>query len=132
MEVEISPKHMSSKRKIKYSKSAWNIHEFEIWSGDLICRVVVLRMKDSLLVWVGGRDAQLNEVALGVPLAVGNGALATTLLGEEGNTSGLARRLTLALGRQVYVCCGKTFDRFTGPLVERGIVAEIKNRPDCF
>lgn len=131
MEAKTLPKTLSGKRQIKYRESTWRLHEFEVWSGEFICRVVALRMKDSVLLWVGGREAQLNEVALGVPLAVGDGALATTLLGE-GNASGLARRLTLALGRQVYVCCGKVFDRFTAPLVEKGIAAEIKNRADCF
>lgn len=131
MDPKATPINVSSKRQIIYRPSTWKLHEFEVWSGEFICRVVVLRMKDSLLVWVGGREAQLNEVALGVPLAVGNGALATTLLGE-GNASGLARRLTLGLGRQVYVCCGKVFDRFTAPLVEKGIVAEIKNHPEYF
>lgn len=126
MDIKSSPRKITSKRRVNYRKSSWTVHEFEVWSGELICRAVALRMKDSLLVWVGGREAQLSEVALAVPVTVGQGALATALLGEEGGATGLARRLTLALGCQVYVCCGQVFDRFTAPLVERGIVSEIK------
>lgn len=136
MDIDIAaqrdrPRTVTSRRSIKYRESSWRVHEFELWSDSLVCRVAALRMEGSLLVWLGGEAPRLGQVALGMP-----GAGATSLLGggagAEADAAQLARRLSVALARPVYVCCGAAFDRFTMPLVERGLVAEIKSRPDCF
>lgn len=114
--------------------SGWRVHRFEVWSGELVCRVEALRMRDSLMLWVGaGAGAPLlGDVALGV--TGGDGvALATTLVETAGGeAAALARRLTAALSRPVYVCSSLSPDRFTAPLLERALVAEIKSRPECF
>lgn len=95
-------------------------------------------MEGALLLWLGGGGAaKLHEIALGMPpTQEGNGgrsALATTLLGSDGRaTVTMARRLSASLARPVYVCSGEDFDRFTMPLVECGLIAEIKSRPECF
>ncbi|CAG4976989.1 unnamed protein product [Colias eurytheme] len=127
---KISPLITTSKHQIEYCKSKWKVHDFEVWSGELICKVAVLCMEGSLLVWVGGDKAVLTEMALGMPQE--RGSLVTTLLGEESSAAGLARRLATKLQRPVYVCCGQTFDRFTAPLVEKGIAIEMKEHPECF
>lgn len=131
-----------SKPRIQYKPSTWRVHEFRVLGGDgsPLCRCAVLRMPDSLLLWLGN-DAEplMGAVALGMP-AVGSGlAMATGLLtgtgraeGAEVASNGLARRLAARLERPVYVCCGDNFDRLTLPLVERGLIAEIKSRPECF
>ncbi|CAH0700259.1 unnamed protein product [Spodoptera exigua] len=127
-----------SKKRITYKPSGWRIHEFEIWSGDLICKAAALRVEGSLLLWLGGSgEAQLHEIALGMPSLqtqadTAKAALVTTLLGEDGAAAALARRLSAALGRPVYVCSGLVLDRFNMPLVERGLITEIKSRPECF
>ena len=135
MNVTLSPSVVTSRRRIKYRESAWRVHQFEVWSEELVCRAVALRMESSLLVWVGdGGQPQLTELAFGIPdvLECKGGALATALVGTDGWAVSLARRLTTLLSRPVFVSCGAAFDRFTGPIVERGIIAEIKSRPDCF
>ncbi|VVC87039.1 unnamed protein product [Leptidea sinapis] len=116
---------------IRYRESSWKDNEFEIWSGDFICRVAVLCMEGSLLLWVGGQEAHLSEIALGMPQNCGS-PLATSLLGEDSGATGLARRLAAALRRPVYVCCGQNFDRFTAPLVEKGIASQMKRHPEYF
>ncbi|XP_041976236.1 uncharacterized protein LOC121731012 [Aricia agestis] len=126
----VSTKMGPSKRTIKLCESTWKVHEFEVWSGELICRAAAISMPGSLFVWLGGREAALSAAALGVPRA--GSALASSLLGDDPAAVALARRLSAALARQVYVCSGKEFDRFTAPLVERGIVAELKKHPDVF
>ncbi|KAG6455355.1 uncharacterized protein LOC115446869 [Manduca sexta] len=137
MEAKAAPRIKTSQRRIQYKSSAWCVHEFEVWSGELVCRVAALRMKDSLLLWIGGNaKPALVEVAAGVPMPPSNGSaragLATALISGDGVAVTLARRLSATLVRPVYVCCGATFDRFTAPLVERGLIAEIKSRPECF
>lgn len=136
MEVGDSPRMSTSRKTVIYKASSWRVHEFEIWSGELLCKAVSLRMQGALLLWLGGGGpALLSEVALGMPGASepGDGkALSTTLLGADGSTAAMARRLAALLARPVYVCSGHQFDRFTLPLVERGLVAEIKSRPECF
>lgn len=92
------------------------------------------------MLWLGGgREPVLSEIALGMAGGAGAAlgpamgpALSTSLLGAEGAAAALARRLAVALRRPVYVCTGTQFDRFTLPLVERGLMAEIKSRPECF
>lgn len=107
-----------------------------------LCRCAVLRMPDSLLLWVGSdAEPMLGALAFGVP-ATGEDAgqaLASVLMSATGNASGadgvansLARRLSVRLARPVYVCCGDEFDQITLPLIEYGIMAVIKNRPHFF
>ncbi|KAJ8732380.1 hypothetical protein PYW07_014979 [Mythimna separata] len=136
MEIGTSPRVISSRKRITYKPSEWHVHQFEIWSGELVCKAAALRVVGALLLWVGGGGAaELSEVALGVPAredGAGRAALASSLLGAEGAATALARRLSAALARPVYVCSGLVFDRFTMPLIERGLMAEIKNRPECF
>lgn len=135
MNERSSPRTVTSRRRIKYRKSAWRVHQFEVWSEELVCRAAVLRMQGSLLVWIGdGGQPQLTELAVGIPevLERRGGALVTALVGADGWAVSLARRLAALLTRPVFVCCGEAFDRFTGPLVERGLIAEIKSRPECF
>lgn len=136
MQIGSSPNVSSSRKRIVYKPSNWSIHQFEIWSSDLLCKAVALRVQGALLLWLGGvGPAQLSEIALGMPVPTDSGnrdALSTTLIGTDGTASAMACRLSTALARPVYVCSGVTFDRFTMPLVERGLVAEIKSRPECF
>ncbi|CAH0626890.1 unnamed protein product [Chrysodeixis includens] len=137
MEAGTSPRVISSRRRITYKPSAWGVHQFEIWSGELVCRAVSLRLDGALLLWLGGGGAaRLDEIALGMPPTQEadseRSALATTLLGSDGTATAMARRLSKSLARPVYVCSGVVFDRFTMPLVERGLIAEIKSRPECF
>ncbi|CAB3242786.1 unnamed protein product [Arctia plantaginis] len=136
MQIGSSPNVSSSRKRIVYKPSTWRIHQFEIWSGDLLCKAVALRVQGALLLWLGGAGAaQLSEIALGMPAPSNDGnrdALSTTLIGADGTAAAMARRLSAALERPVYVCSGVTFDRFTMPLIERGLVAEIKSRPECF
>lgn len=130
-----SPKIVTSRRRIKYVRSKWRVHEFEIWSTEMICRVVTLRMKDSVLVWLGSKEEPaLGELALGVPApGAPRAALASALLGADGAlTTSMARRLAATLNHPAYVACGSMFDRFTLPLVERALITEIKSSPECF
>ncbi|KAG7299970.1 hypothetical protein JYU34_017002 [Plutella xylostella] len=111
--------------------SLWRVHRFEVWSGERVCAVEALRMQDSLLLWLGagGAGAALGEVALGA----GGAATALRAGGAgEARAEGLARRLSAALARPVHVCLSAPLDRFTAPLLERALVAEIKSRPECF
>ncbi|XP_023934753.1 uncharacterized protein LOC112043521 [Bicyclus anynana] len=130
MEAGSSPKRLTTTRRVKYRESAWRVHEFEVWSGELLCRAAVLRMDGSALVWLGAQDAQLGDMALGMPHE--NGALATALLGSADDAVRLARRLAAARARPAHVCCSLALNRFTAPLVERALAAELKAHPDCF
>lgn len=132
LEIGGSPRTASSSRRVIYRASEWKVHEFVVWNGGgAVCRCAALRVQGSVLVWLGASDAapRLGDAALALPAAG-----ATQLLGGavEGAAVPLARRLARLLSRPVYVCCGATFDRFTLPFVERALVMEIKNRPECF
>ncbi|KPJ01676.1 hypothetical protein RR46_08713 [Papilio xuthus] len=127
-----SPGIVTSKRLIKYRTSSWQVHDFEVWSGEFLCRIAVLKMEDSVLIWVGSTPADLGEVALGVPPRTGRQAASSSLIGGDAGAAPLARQLAAALDQPVYVCCGSHFDRFSMPLVVQGLITEIKSRPECF
>ncbi|XP_072940344.1 uncharacterized protein [Epargyreus clarus] len=134
MEPGTSPRVVTTKRKVIYRESSWNVHQFEVWSGELVCRMVALKMEESLMLWLGGEGpAALGELALGMPAAgVAQGALATRLLAGGGDAAPLALRVAAGLLRPVFVCSSLPLDRFSAPLVERGLAMEIKTRPQCF
>ncbi|XP_059061643.1 uncharacterized protein LOC131854538 [Achroia grisella] len=138
-----SPRKVTSRRQISYRPTSWKVHQFEVWSGELLCRAAVLRADRSLFVWLGSGsgEPELGDMCMGVPApgwlraGAGRGGLGTALVGAEGAegaATALARRLAAALQRPVYICSSCTFDRFTIPLVERGLILEIKSRPECF
>ncbi|XP_073952061.1 uncharacterized protein [Choristoneura fumiferana] len=123
------PAVASSKRKVVYRRSGWAVHEFSVWAGGaLVCRAAALRMRGSLLLWLGGAPPALGALALGLP-----GGAASGEGGEGGaDAAALARRLAAALRRPVWVAAALPLDRFSAPLVTRGLVAEIKSRSDFF
>nr|XP_053602356.1 uncharacterized protein LOC128670595 [Plodia interpunctella] len=133
-----SPRIVTSKRRIAYRESTWKVHKFDIWSVELVCKVVVLKVDGALFIWVGGGGngaLELGELALGVPAAnslSGRGGLGTALLGADGGYTALARRLAAWLRRPVYVSSSCGYDRINVPLIERGLITEIKNRTDLF
>ncbi|KAJ0179638.1 hypothetical protein K1T71_004229 [Dendrolimus kikuchii] len=104
MEVGSAPALVSSRCRIIYRSSSWSVHQFEVWSGDIVCRVAALRGAGWLLVWVGGAEPQLSEMALGMPARSpgADGAAATALVGGDGAAPALARRLAARLSRPVY------------------------------
>ncbi|XP_049866605.1 uncharacterized protein LOC126367220 [Pectinophora gossypiella] len=136
--VAVPERVARSSRRVVYRRPEWRVHQFTVGAGGgVLCRAAALRLPGALLLWLGGGEgpAELGAVALGVPAAEGRAALATPLAGAGATAeaaAALARRLAQALARPVHVCCGAAFDRFTAPLVERGLIAEIKSRPDCF
>lgn len=123
------PAAVRSKRKVAYRRSGWAVHEFSVLAGGApLCRAAALRMSGSLLLWLGGAAPALGALALGLP-----GGAASGEAGEGGaEAAALARRLAAALRRPVWVALALAPDRFSAPLVTRGLVAEIRSRPDIF
>lgn len=128
------PAAVRSKRKVAYRRSGWAVHEFSVLAGGApLCRAAALRMSGSLLLWLGGAAPAPGAPALGA-LALGlPGGAASGEAGEGGaEAAALARRLAAALRRPVWVALALAPDRFSAPLVTRGLVAEIRSRPDIF
>ncbi|KAI5630820.1 proteasome assembly chaperone 4 domain-containing protein [Phthorimaea operculella] len=135
--ADVNSEYKRSAKSVVYKDSKWRVHHFEVVSGmGVVCRAAALRVDGALLLWVGGDGPPaLGAVALALPARGAGEALATPLSGagpELESALALSRRLARALARPVHVCCGSAFDRFTAPLVERGLITEIKSRPDCF
>ncbi|KAJ2946804.1 hypothetical protein O0L34_g16126 [Tuta absoluta] len=135
--VDVNSECKRSVRRVVFKESKWRIHNFEVVSGvGVVCRAMALRVDGALFLWVGSDGPPaLGAVALALPARDAGEALATPLAGagpELDSALGLSRRLARALARPVHVCCGSAFDRFTAPLVERGLIMEIKSRPECF
>lgn len=134
-EVKVGPSVHTSKKTIIYKESDWKIHRFSIWSGEALADVEVLRMLNSLLLWVGkASKPDLTEFALGMPGQEGKEGLSTSLIGPPtaNYSAQLAARLAAVLHKPVYVSCNVIMDRFTTPLIEKGLMMEIKSHREFF
>lgn len=134
--INSSPAVQTSKKEIKYIESNWKVHRFSILCGDFTADVEVLKMGGSLLIWIGspGRN-EFNELALGVPSVYkDNLPVSTVLLGSIHNTesSSLATKISSKLQKPVYISCNITTDRLTAPVLEKGLLLQMKNHPDNF
>lgn len=93
----------------------------------------VLKMQDSLFIYIGQSDAEVfTEMAMAMPMADGE-CLATTIMGEQLCCSQeLAVNLAKKLKKQVYLSCNVPQEPHIRPALCKRFAEEVKQSPDNF
>ncbi|XP_052867662.1 uncharacterized protein LOC128273677 [Anopheles cruzii] len=112
-------------------------HLAQVEVCDVQYNIRVLKMKDSLFVYIGENKAEtFNELAVAMPSSRDDDeALASKLIGPDGTASQLlAQRLAKKLKKQVYLSLGESVpnDLIVRPSIEKKIFEDIKNNVECF
>lgn len=93
----------------------------------------VLKMKDSVFVYIGQSDAEVfTEMAMAMPMPSGE-YLATSIIGEQLCCSQeLAVNLAKKLKKQVYLSCNVPQEPHIRPALCKRFADEVKQCPESF
>lgn len=110
-------------------------HRFSADIGDTLYTYRILRMDQSLFVYIGTAEQELfTEMAVAMPMVANNSeCIATTIIGEQLCSSHeLAAQFARRLQKQVYVSCNVPTEREIRPALTRRFVDEVRQCPEHF
>lgn len=118
--------------KIEKVDSRWKGHYFTAEVAEDIYTFRVLKMNESLLIYIGQQDNEsLDELAMAVPV---EDFVGTTIIGAVHgcDSQELAQQFTRRLKKQVFVSCNVPSNNLTRLMLVKRIAEEMTNRPDAF
>lgn len=118
---------------MKSTTSTFNSHLF---TGEVTGKTVnyrVLKMQDSVFIYIGKKDEEVLEgLAVGLLSPYENRDAVTTSILESTESHDIAKKLAMRLSKPVFVSCNISLDRITAPVIESQLIQEIKERPELF
>lgn len=121
---------------MKSTTSKFASHLFKAEIAGLTTMIVnyrVLKMDNSVFIYIGPKDdEQLSGLALGLIILNHNDKSTSTAILENQESKDMAQKLSVRLNKPVFVSCNLNLDRHTSPVVEKHLIDEIKERPECF
>lgn len=117
---------------IEKVESRWKSHCFTANISENIFSFRVLKMNESLLIYIGQQDNEsLDELAMAVPV---EDFVSTTIIGAQHgcDSQELAQQFTRRLKKQVFVSCNVPSNNLTRLMLVKRIAEEMKNVPDAF
>ncbi|CRK99900.1 CLUMA_CG013203, isoform A [Clunio marinus] len=116
-------------------ESAFSSHSF---SGDVSgqsFKYRVLKMHDSLFIYIGKKDEELlSGLGLGFPSRTSDQeSVSMSIINTEAPESvDLAKNISQRLKKPVFVSCNTLLDRISRPVIEKRLLDELNNHPDRF
>lgn len=121
---------------MKSTTSKFASHFFEAEIAGLKATIInyrILKMDNSVFIYIGPKDdEQLNALALGLIIPNQSQISTSTSILESQESKDMAQKLSIRLNKPVFVSCNVNLDRHTTPVVEKYLIEEIKERPECF
>lgn len=118
---------------MKSTTSKFTTHLFTAEVAGQKLNYRVLKMENSLFIYIGKKDEEvLNGLALALTLPQQSGESVTTSILESPESQDIAQKLSMRLTKPVFVSYNANVDRLMFPLVEKHLIQEIKERPECF
>lgn len=117
------------------SKCGLKFHEFMTEVGDLLIVCHMIKMEDSLYVWVGNyNENAMNDLSFAIKSPYEKEPLATKIMGSIVNdcSSNLAKRLSKKLSMPVYISFNVQVDNFSLLTIERRLHNELISHPEIF
>lgn len=114
-------------------ESKFKVHTFSDTLLDQTVHFQVLKMKDSLYIWIGS-SPELSSLAVAMCTRYDSVPSVANLLGSKAdlNSSTLAQRLAKKTKKQCFVSYNVPTENMMLSLVEQRINQEIKDRPHNF
>jgi proteasome assembly chaperone 4 len=108
-------------------------HSFTGEAAGVTINYRVLKMQDSLFIYIGKKDEEaLNGLAVGLlPPFNEREAISTSIL-ESPESQDLAQKLAVRLKKPIFISCNLNVDRLIAPVIEKHLVQEIKERSEFF
>lgn len=121
--------------KLEMAESNLKTHSFTEKIGTILVSFSVLKLKDSLFVWVGSSDEpKLMNMCVAMKSSYESLPLTSQILGPHSDdlSSGLASQLSRRLNKPVFVSVNLQIDRFLFPEVTKRLKEEIKINAEYF
>lgn len=104
-------------------------HEFE--DADLSMKCHITTMQDSLYLWVGNANNQMNDLHMAFLSKYDNLPTSTKIMGPTSEivSATIAKRLSKKIGKLVYVSFSMPVTNFSMGLIEKRIHEEFATNP---
>ncbi|KAL0114626.1 hypothetical protein PUN28_011730 [Cardiocondyla obscurior] len=119
--------------KIELLPCSFKFHNFDAKISDTNINCQIIKMEDCLYLWVGNFTNQnMEDLSLALTSNFEKQPIATKIMGSvaDATSTNIAKRLSMKLGKPVYVSFNLTPDNITLPEIERRIQEEFKMHSD--
>ena len=117
-------------------KSTSSTFASHLFTGEVAGQIVnyrILRMEDSVFIYIGKKDEEVFDgLAVGLLSPYQNREAVTTSILESTESFDIAQKLAVRLNKPVFVSCNINVDRLIAPVIETQLIQEIKERPEYF
>lgn len=128
---------MSSNYSIKTMKSTTSKFSSHFFNAEVAGQIInyrILKMENSLFIYMGKKDEEVFDgLALGLMIPHQNQESTATSILESPESRDIAKKLSVRLSKPVFVSYNvNAVDRLMLPIIEKNLIQEIKERPECF
>lgn len=112
---------------------SFKFHNFIAKVSDVTINCQIIKMEDCLYLWVGDcNNSIMEDLSLALISNFGRQPIATKIMGAiaDATSMNMAKRLSLKLGKPIYVSFNVTADNIMLPGIERRIQEEFKTHAD--
>lgn len=125
---------MEQSTDVKYVASSFQIHEFSsvVMSTDVYFKVI--KMKDSVFIWIGDNQHMFNDLSYGLYSDICKNVCTTRILGlsSTDTISTLSHNLAKKLRKAAYVSFNLTVNASLSMQIVARLLEEIDCNPDKF
>lgn len=121
-----------AEERLNLQPSTFKFHQFTAQVGEVRLHCHVVKMKDSLYMWIGdAKNPVMNDLSLALLSRYDPVPLSTKVLGAVADTTStnMAQRLSKKTGKPIYVSFNVNVDNITLPGVEKSIQEELAKHP---
>ncbi|EFN69599.1 Proteasome assembly chaperone 4, partial [Camponotus floridanus] len=104
-------------------------HKFDARVGDVTINCEIMKMKDSLYLWIGDyTNPTMEDLSFSFTSNIGTQPIATKIMGAiaDATSTNMAKRLSIKIGKPVYVSFNVTADNMLLLGIEKRIQEEFK------
>lgn len=108
-------------------------HKFDARVGDVTVNCEIMKMKDSLYLWIGDyTNPTMEDLSFSFTSNIGTQPIATKIMGAiaDATSTNMAKRLSIKIGKPVYVSFNVTADNMLLLGIEKRIQEEFKMHND--
>jgi len=112
---------------------SFKFHDFVAKVSDININCQIIKMEDCLYLWIGdSANGSMGDLSLALASSFERQPIATKIMGSvaDATSTNMAKRLSMKLGKPVYVSFNVTPDNIILPGIERRIQEEFKTYAD--
>lgn len=117
----------------EFSPCSFKFHSFSARVSDVTINCKIIKMENCLYLWIGNcNNPSMEDLSFALASNFESQPIATKIMGTvaDATSTNMAKRLSMKLGKPVYVSFNITADNITLPGIERRIQEEFKTHAE--